>query len=141
MGAPRARLVYWATHKSTEESFNILKRLLGLSYLWTGSPNRIKLQIWATWLFYCLLLDLADEVAQAVELPFERISLEMLWRSSYHFVRAQHRGEHSTWLDYVTAAENKDLDIVKPLRRKRLKPPLNMDPFPGKKGFTNVSSA
>ncbi|MEM9163842.1 MAG: IS4 family transposase [Cyanobacteria bacterium P01_F01_bin.4] len=124
-----------------EESFNILKRLLGLSYLWTGSPNGIKLQIWATWLFYSLLLDLADEVAEAVELPFERISLEMLWRSFYHFVQAQHRGEQRTWLEYVTALENKDLAVVKALRRKRIKPPLNLDPFPGKKGLTNLSSA
>jgi hypothetical protein len=31
-----------------EDAFNTLKRLLGLSYLWTGSINGIKLQIWAT---------------------------------------------------------------------------------------------
>ncbi len=33
-----------------EQAFNTVKRLLGLSYLWTGSINGIKLQIWATWL-------------------------------------------------------------------------------------------
>ncbi|MEO0455549.1 MAG: transposase, partial [Cyanobacteria bacterium P01_A01_bin.114] len=124
-----------------EESFNILKRLLGLSYLWTGSINGIKLQIWATWLFYSLLLDLADQVAQAVELPFERISLEMLWRSFYHFVQAQHRGDERSWLDYVIAPENEDLDVVKALRRKRIRPPLDVSPFPGKRGLTNFSSA
>ncbi len=31
-----------------EQAFNLVKRLLGLSYLWTGSINGIKLQIWAT---------------------------------------------------------------------------------------------
>ncbi len=31
-----------------EQAFNTVKRLLGLSYLWTGSLNGIKLQIWAT---------------------------------------------------------------------------------------------
>ena len=31
-----------------EDAFNVVKRLLGLSYLWTGSINGIKLQIWAT---------------------------------------------------------------------------------------------
>ena len=31
-----------------EEAFNIVKRLLGLSYLWTGSLNGVKLQIWGT---------------------------------------------------------------------------------------------
>ncbi len=40
-----------------EDAFNIVKRLLGLSYLWTGSINGIKLQIWATWLFYAVLVD------------------------------------------------------------------------------------
>ena len=34
-----------------EEAFNTVKRLLGLSYLWTGSINGVKLQVWATWLF------------------------------------------------------------------------------------------
>jgi IS4 transposase len=29
-----------------EEAFNTVKRLLGLSYLWTGSLNGIQLQIW-----------------------------------------------------------------------------------------------
>jgi IS4 transposase len=43
-----------------EESFLLLKRLLGLSYLWTGSINGVKLQIWATWLFYAVLIDLCD---------------------------------------------------------------------------------
>lgn len=44
-----------------EDAFNTVKRLLGLSYLWTGSINGIKLQIWATWLFYAVLVDLGDE--------------------------------------------------------------------------------
>ena len=61
-----------------EEAFNTAKRLLGLSYLWTGSINGVKLQIWATWLFYAILIDLADAVAEELSLPFERISLEML---------------------------------------------------------------
>ncbi len=33
-----------------EQAFNLVKRLLGLSYLWTGSINGVKLQVWATWL-------------------------------------------------------------------------------------------
>ena len=50
--------------KPFEETFNTLKRLLGLSYLWTGSINGIQLQLWATWLFYVVLIDLADRVAE-----------------------------------------------------------------------------
>ena len=37
-----------------EEAFLVVKRLLGLSYLWTGSINGVKLQLWATWLFYAV---------------------------------------------------------------------------------------
>ena len=41
---------------SIEEAFHLVKRLLGLSYLWTGSLNGIKLQIWATWLMSAVLV-------------------------------------------------------------------------------------
>jgi IS4 transposase len=34
-----------------EDAFNTVKRLLSLSYFWTGSLNGIQLQIWGTWLF------------------------------------------------------------------------------------------
>ena len=43
-----------------EQAFSTVKRLLGLSYLWTGSINGVKLQIWATWLFFAVLVDLDD---------------------------------------------------------------------------------
>ena len=49
----------------------VVKRLLGLSYLWTGSINGIKLQVWVTWLFYAVLIDLADAVADELSLPFD----------------------------------------------------------------------
>ena len=56
-------------------AFNTVKRLLGLSYLRTGSINGIKLQIWATWLFYAVLVDLGDAVADELSLSFDEISL------------------------------------------------------------------
>ena len=52
-----------------EEAFNTVKRLLGLSFLWTGSLNGVKLQIWATWLFYAVLVDLGDAIADELGLP------------------------------------------------------------------------
>jgi hypothetical protein len=57
--------------------------LLALSYLWTGSINGVKLQVWSTWLFYAVLVDLGDAIAQELELPFDRISLEMVYRGLY----------------------------------------------------------
>ncbi|MHC5829481.1 MAG: transposase, partial [Nostoc sp.] len=68
-----------------EDAFCTVKRLLNLSYLWTGSLNGVQLQIWGTWLFYAILVDLGDAVADELEMPFEQISLEMIYRGMYHF--------------------------------------------------------
>jgi hypothetical protein len=72
-----------------EEAFNTVKRLLGLSYLWTGSLNGIQLQIWGTWIFYAILVDLGDAVADQLSLPIDSISLEMIYRGLYHFYVAR----------------------------------------------------
>jgi len=39
-------------------------------------------------LFYAVLIDLADAVADELAVPFDRISLEMLFRGLYHFHHA-----------------------------------------------------
>ena len=129
-----------------EESFLLLKRLLGLSYLWTGSINGIKLQIWATcgatprrkpplgnahrWLFYAILLDLCDEIADELTLPTNSISVEMVFRGIYHFTQALNQGSATDIIAYLTAPENHDLGIVKSPRPKRAKPTLNLSPSP-----------
>ena len=111
-----------------EEAFNTVKRLLDLRYLWTGSVNGIQLQIWATWLFFAVLVDLGDAVADAMSLPAERISLEMLFRGLYHFTQAAAKGNAPDPVAYFAAPENQDLDVVKRIR----KPPPNLDlaPYP-----------
>jgi Transposase DDE domain len=111
-----------------EEAFNTVKRLLGLSYIWTGSLNGIKLQLWGTWLFYAVLVDLGDAVADEVSLPFDRISLEMIYRGLYHFYVAHHKGLATDPIKYFAAPENKDLGIVKSIRKPFKK--LIIDPFP-----------
>ena len=113
-----------------EESFLLLKRLLGLSYLWTGSINGIKLQIWATWLFYAVLIDISDEIADELTLPFDSISVEMVFRGIYHFTQALNQGNATNLVRYLTAPENRDLGIVKSSRPKRAKPPLDLSSFP-----------
>lgn len=113
-----------------EESFLLLKRLLGLSYLWTGSINGIKLQIWATWLFYAILLDLCDEIADELTLPTNSISVEMVFRGIYHFTQALNQGSATNIIAYLTASENRDLGIVKSPRPKRAKPTLDLSPSP-----------
>ena len=111
-----------------EEAFNTVKRLLGLSYLWTGSLNGIQLQIWGTWLFYAVLVDLGDAVADELSLPFDRISLEMIYRGLYHFYVAHQKGKATDPVKYFAAPENQDLGIVKRQRKPNVK--LIVAPFP-----------
>ena len=119
-----------------EDAFNTVKRLLGLSYLWTGSINGIKLQIWATWLFYAVLVDLGDAVADELSLPLDRISLEMIYRGLYYFHSASSRGEADNPVKYFANPEiQKCLGIVK----RQRKPPskLIVAPFPEKQRGSN----
>ena len=111
-----------------EEAFHTVKRLLGLSYLWTGSINGVKLQVWATWLFYAVLVDLGDAIADELSLPFDRISLEMIYRGLYHFSVAYDQGKATDPVKYFAAKENQDLGLVKALRKPV--PKLDLSPFP-----------
>ena len=111
-----------------EDAFNILKRVLNLGYLWTGSVNGIKLQLWATWLFYAVLLDLGDAVADALKVPMERISLEMLFRGIYHFSQAYAKGLASDLVAYFASPQNQDLGVVKTIRKPILR--LYLSPYP-----------
>ena len=111
-----------------EDAFNIVKRLLGLSYLWTGSINGVQLQIWGTWLFYAVLVDLGDAVADELSLPFDSISLEMIYRGLYHFYVAHQKGLAFDPVKYFAAPENRDLGVVKRQRKPNTK--LIVAPFP-----------
>ena len=104
-----------------EDAFNTVKRLLGLSYLWTGSINGIKLQIWSTWLFYAVLVDLGDAVADELSLPFDEISLEMIYRGLYHFTMAHQKGKATDPIKYFADPKNRDLGIVKQKRKPNTK--------------------
>jgi hypothetical protein len=111
-----------------EDAFNSVKRLLSLSYLWTGSINGVQLQIWGTWLFYAVLVDLGDAVADELSLPFDSISLEMIYRGLYHFYVAHQKGLASDLVKYFAAPENRDLGVVKRQRKPNIK--LIVAPFP-----------
>jgi hypothetical protein len=78
-----AVLALYAHRWRIEEAFLIVKRLLGLAYVWTGAANGIALQVWATWLLYAVLIDLSDAVAEELNLPLDRISVEMVFRGLY----------------------------------------------------------
>ncbi|MGB0563859.1 MAG: hypothetical protein ACPGVO_18975 [Spirulinaceae cyanobacterium] len=70
-----------------ESAFLLTKRLLGLACFWGGSINGVRIQIYATWIFYAVLNDLCDEVAAALSQPIEKISVEMVFRSLYHYAQ------------------------------------------------------
>ena len=79
------------------------------------------MQIWGTWLFYAVLVDLGDAVADELSLPFDQISLEMIYRGLYHFYVAHQKGFASDPVKYFAAPENRDLGIVKRQRKPNVK--------------------
>jgi Transposase DDE domain len=94
--------LYWQRWRM-EDAFNAVKRLLGLAYFWTGSENGVALQLWATWLLYAVLVDLTDAVAARLGQPLAALSLEMVYRSLYHFTLAFQRGVATDVVAYLAA--------------------------------------
>src|SRR3989442_5416187 len=75
-----------------EDALALTKRVLDLASLWTGSTNAVPLQIYATLLFYAVLLTICQQVAQVLGEPLERIAVEKVFRALYHDSRAVERG-------------------------------------------------
>jgi len=94
--------LYWQRWR-IEDAFNAVKRLLGLAYFWTGSENGVAVQVWATWLLYAVLLDLTDAVAAHLDQPLAALSLEMVYRSLYHFTTAFQRSAATDVVEYLAA--------------------------------------
>jgi hypothetical protein len=106
-----------------EEAFLLTKRLLGLSYLWSGAFNAIALQVWATWLLYAVLVDLTDAVAQELDQPLDALSVEMAYRGLYHFTVAFQQGAATDPVAYL--ASQPSLGVVKRRRKHRERTPLD----------------
>ena len=67
------------------EAVALTKRLLDLAYVWTGSTNAVQWQLYATLVFYAVLVTICQQVAQVLGEPLERISVEMaVLRALYH---------------------------------------------------------
>jgi hypothetical protein len=84
-----------------EDAFLVTKRVLDLAYLWKASANGIQLQLYATLLFYLVLLTVCQQVAQSLNEPLERISVEMVFRAFYHYSRALTHGETVELVPYL----------------------------------------
>jgi hypothetical protein len=101
-----------------EEAFFIVKRLLGLSYLWSGARNAVEFQLWSTWLLYAVLIDLTDAVAEALNRPFNALSITRIFGSLPYAADALHRGQTTSAIGFL--AENATwLGIIK---RPRVQP-------------------
>jgi hypothetical protein len=110
-----------------EDAFFVAKRLLGLAYFWVGSINGVQVQVWATWLFYLLLVDLTDQVAEVMRRPYEDISMEMVFKGLAFFVREKKLGHATDPVAYLVE-DAKLLGILK--HRNRPKQPLTVPPDP-----------
>jgi hypothetical protein len=99
-----------------ETTFLLVKRLLDLSYVWVGSQNGIWLQVVATFLMYAILIDLCDDVAEALQVELEQISAEMVYRGVYHYVVAVAQGDYEGDAASYLARDAKGLGVLK---RKR----------------------
>lgn len=106
-----------------EDAFNLVKRLLGLAYLWVGSQCGVLLQVWTTWILYAILVDLTDDVAEALNHPADGLSIEMVYRGLYHFAQAFQHGEAQDLVAYL-ADNAKSLGIIK----RRRKQPIYLYP-------------
>ena len=84
-----------------EDAFLVTKRVLDLAYLWKASANGIQLQLYATLLFYLVLLTVCQQVAHSLNEPLERISVEVVFRAFYHYSRALGRGEAIELIPYL----------------------------------------
>ena len=112
--------LYWQRWR-IEDAYALAKRLLGLAYVWCGSDNAIQLQLWATWVLYAVLLDMADAIAERLQQPVAAVSVEMTYRSLYFATQAIHRGETTDPIAYL--ADNAlDFGILKRPRKSR--PPV-----------------
>jgi hypothetical protein len=106
----------YRTRWRIEMAFKQIKRLLGLSYLWVGHHNGVRIQIAATWIIYTVLVQLQSDLAEKLGIKRDRLSFEMIYRSLYHYSRALDRAAASDLLSYL--AENaRMLGLIKEQRK------------------------
>ena len=84
--------------------------------MWTGAANAVQLQIYATLLWYAVLLTIGQQVAQVLGEPLERLAVEMVFRAFYHYSRAVQGGEADDLVRFL-AEHAKLLGIVKRWRK------------------------
>ncbi len=100
-----------------EEAFLLTKRLLGMAHIWVNNPNGVEMQIYATLMFYSVLIELCQDLARALEQPLERISVEMVFRSLYHFSQKLTRDPEAQLIPYF-CERAKSFGLIKAVRKR-----------------------
>ena len=100
------------------------KRLLDLAYLWSASTNAVQLQLYATLIFYTVLMEVCEQLAQTLMQPIERISVEMVFRGFYHYSRARLSEYEQSLVSFLV--ENAQLLGIVKRQRKRDKERLQL---------------
>jgi hypothetical protein len=113
--APRLHDERWRI----EGAFALVKRLMGLAYLWSGAGNAIQMQAWETWLLYGVVLDMVDEVAERRHVATTPVSVELVFRGLSHYAQAVLDGEEGWAIEYLVA-HAKILGLVKRHKRANL---------------------
>ncbi len=101
-----------------ETMFFMVKKVLGLSFLHFSNSNAIMIQTWSTLIIYTVLINLNEEVAQAINVPVDEISFEMVFRALFHFAVAAQKKMASNLVLYLVQ-NAKTLNIVKRKRKKK----------------------
>ena len=100
-----------------EDAFLLTKRVLDLAYLWSGSRNAVQLQVYATLIFYGVLIEVCQETAMLLGQPLERISVEMVFRGFYHYSQALQKGSSRSLVSFLTE-HARLLGLVKRVRKR-----------------------
>ena len=87
-----------------------------LASVWTGSTHAAPWQLYATLLFYAVVLTICQQVAQVLGEPLERSSVAMVLRAFSHYSRAVERGECDDLVSFL--AEHAPLLGIVKRRRK-----------------------
>lgn len=85
-----------------------------------GGSNGVKIQIYASWSFYAVLNDLCADVAVALSQPIDNISVEMVFRSLYHYARAKQRDPQVELIPFLVQF-HQSFGLIK-AKRKRHRP-------------------
>ena len=72
---------------------------------------------YATLIFYTVLMEVCQEVAELLRQPLDTISVEMVFRGLYHYSRALLKGETLALAPYL-AGRAQSLGIVKRERKR-----------------------